>query len=450
VTARTFDIKALRVLAAAAAAAVVVLIVSLPLLAMGIDARERQRELAVVSAGVAQLSHDLLQRMGVVSNWDQILLNLDNRFDAGWAQQNLVSPFEGDVTNRLIMVLDQHDDVVFSREHARPVAAARTNAARAAMTGLMAQIRSKEDARRASLMRPGPRTAADWVVGSTVVVIQGRAYLVGASVVGADLGVVRRQHARAPVLVTASDLQTSILPVLVTQLLLRDAVVSTGTLPARQVGLKLTDTAGNTTAWLGWMAEQPGQTMVHGALPALAIVVGALFAAVLVAYRQGTQVARVLRDSETRAQHRAMHDGLTGLANRSLLDDRIGQALSRARRQGSEVAVMLMDLDGFKAVNDTFGHQCGDELIQEIGRRLLRFCRAADTCARLGGDEFVILVEDSGAVEMASFAARLLAAIEEPATLAPVLDRHQHQPRRRDRCRRSDAAGRPRAVQGQG
>ena len=436
-TALTFDIKALRVLAAAAAAAVAVLIVSVPLLAIGIDLRERGREMAVVRAGVAQVSHDLLQRMGAVSNWDQMLLHLDNRFDLAWAQENLVSPFEGDLTNRLIMVLDQHDDVVFSREHARPVEVARTIATRAAIAGLVQAVRREEDAKRASFARAGPAAAADWVVQSVVVVVQGRPYLVGASLVGSDLRVVQRQHWRAPILVAASDMQSAILPVLVTQLLLRDAAVSTQALPARLLQVRLDDEKGpddktrddktkdeKTSAgavWLGWTAERPGYVMLHGALPALVIVVGALFAAVLSAYRQGSQVARVLRESEMRAQHLAMHDGLTGLANRRLLSDRIGQALARVQRQGGMVAVMLMDLDRFKAVNDTYGHQCGDELIVEVGRRLQELCRAGDTCARLGGDEFVILVEDTGVAEMERLATRLMAAIGEPAQLGAAL-----------------------------
>jgi diguanylate cyclase (GGDEF)-like protein/PAS domain S-box-containing protein len=97
---------------------------------------------------------------------------------------------------------------------------------------------------------------------------------------------------------------------------------------------------------------------------------------------------------ETQLLHRASHDGLTGLPNRALFMDRLEQALANSERDGSQVAVMFLDVDGFKAVNDEFGHEQGDRLLVEIGRRLRACARAGDTVARLGGDEFTILLED--------------------------------------------------------
>ncbi len=91
-------------------------------------------------------------------------------------------------------------------------------------------------------------------------------------------------------------------------------------------------------------------------------------------------------------EHRALHDSLTGLPNRALFHDRLSQSLVSADRQGRSVAVMLLDLDNFKEVNDTLGHHSGDELLREIAARLRSVLRGSDTVARLGGDEFAILV----------------------------------------------------------
>ena len=99
-----------------------------------------------------------------------------------------------------------------------------------------------------------------------------------------------------------------------------------------------------------------------------------------------------LRRQSELNEHQALHDALTGLPNRTLLRDRIQQAILTASREGGRVAVLMMDLDRFKEVNDSLGHHAGDELLKELGDRLQKILRASDTIARLGGDEFGLLL----------------------------------------------------------
>jgi diguanylate cyclase (GGDEF)-like protein/PAS domain S-box-containing protein len=101
---------------------------------------------------------------------------------------------------------------------------------------------------------------------------------------------------------------------------------------------------------------------------------------------------QVLLERELR--HQAFHDQLSGLANRALFNDRVEHALTRAQRTETEVAVMVIDLDGFKDVNDGLGHQAGDAVLRTVAAHLLTVARASDTVARLGGDEFAVLMED--------------------------------------------------------
>jgi len=114
-------------------------------------------------------------------------------------------------------------------------------------------------------------------------------------------------------------------------------------------------------------------------------------------------------------QHQAMHDGLTGLPNRDLLEDRLEQAIGTAQRTGKYLAVFFVDLDRFKVVNDSLGHAVGDALLCEVGRRLNARCRRGDTVARIGGDEFIAFVGNLDQEEDAMVVARgLMQALQPP------------------------------------
>ncbi len=145
-----------------------------------------------------------------------------------------------------------------------------------------------------------------------------------------------------------------------------------------------------------------------------------------------------LKAKQMELEHLAQRDALTGLPNRWLLFDRLEQALRRAQRENTGIAVVFIDLDGFKAINDTFGHDAGDHLLVVLSRALQQCLRESDTLARLGGDEFVAILE--GANDLASVrsvVARLLAAASQPVPwqghelrLAASIGVAQHRPPR--------------------
>jgi diguanylate cyclase (GGDEF)-like protein len=129
-------------------------------------------------------------------------------------------------------------------------------------------------------------------------------------------------------------------------------------------------------------------------------------------------LASSLTEANKELQRMAFLDGLTQLPNRMLLNDRLGHAIARSRRDGSLIALLFVDLDGFKTVNDSLGHQVGDQVLKEIAARLSGIVRASETVARIGGDEFVVLVEAvEDRTELALLAQRMETAVSMPILL---------------------------------
>jgi diguanylate cyclase (GGDEF)-like protein/PAS domain S-box-containing protein len=118
------------------------------------------------------------------------------------------------------------------------------------------------------------------------------------------------------------------------------------------------------------------------------------------------------KESEERLTRQALHDSLTGLPNRTLFADRVRMAANRRSARGH--AIVYLDLDGFKLVNDTLGHAAGDQVLVEVARRLERLLRAGDTLARLSGDEFALLCEEVGEEEVRRIADRVIDAMAKP------------------------------------
>ena len=179
-------------------------------------------------------------------------------------------------------------------------------------------------------------------------------------------------------------------------------------------------------------------------------------------------LARALRHAVERKRieaalaHRALHDPLTRLPNRALLSDRLRLALSRLRRTQTCLAVLFLDLDDFKTINDALGHAAGDQFLIEVADRLRGVLRGGDTAARLGGDEFVVLCEDvAGVDEARGIASRVVEELpggvsvgialavdgsEDPDTLIRAADAAMYVAKRSGGARFEIAASRPRAA----
>jgi diguanylate cyclase (GGDEF)-like protein len=154
------------------------------------------------------------------------------------------------------------------------------------------------------------------------------------------------------------------------------------------------------------------------AFASIGILVLASFAWIAVLRHRVTEQTQALRESEVRLRHLSEHDSLTGLPNRMLLTDRLQTALLRAERFGGSLGLLMVDADGFKQINDLYGHQAGDFLLCELSGRLTNSVRATDTVARIGGDEFVVLLPDLHlSAEAVAIAAKIVNAISRPVKI---------------------------------
>ena len=174
--------------------------------------------------------------------------------------------------------------------------------------------------------------------------------------------------------------------------------------------------------WGGWGVAIRTSEEVFGAIVAYGIRDGE--AAIeeqrsfLIAVANVLATAYARLRSEQRIRHQALHDPLTRLANRTLCRDRLEHALAHAERSGSSAAVLYVDVDDFKRINDLYGHGAGDAVLVSLARRLAAAVRPADTVARLGGDEFVVVCEDVDERAALSLGWRVATAVQEPVEVA--------------------------------
>lgn len=161
---------------------------------------------------------------------------------------------------------------------------------------------------------------------------------------------------------------------------------------------------------LVWDPILPGDEIIKAIGPGLVLVFIAYLALTIAVLTFARRAARLINVTE----EKALHDPLTGLPNRLLLLDRVKQLLDPKRGDDARAAVFYLDLDGFKAVNDSAGHAAGDAVLVGVAKRLREFCRAEDTVARLGGDEFVMVIPTDDRLAVEARADTILAALSSP------------------------------------
>ena len=384
------------------------------------DLEARAREEQLVTHGVQGWVRDQESRIAGQVDWDDALQNLGVKFDPIWASANVGQFFFNSLKLEQAVVLNGEDTPIYAMDKGRDTNLQVYNRFAGDIRPLIDRVRAQEAIRRLpKAQAPFGKIVSAPIQETAIALLDGRPIMVTVSLVQPDFGRVTLAG-RAPIVVAAEDLDASFIHGFSDRFQLKGLqipIVDLHRLPEHRASFLLKDGHDRDVARLDWSPPTPGRQMLANTIPPVlaCLVILSLFALRLLLKTQ--QASQALVASESRALHMAFHDSLTGLPNRAMFNDRVAQALAHQRRDGPAVGVLSLDLDRFKDVNDTFGHQAGDELIALVAARIGPLCRMTDTVIRLGGDEFAILQIGASANSLAILADRIIDAISKPFEL---------------------------------
>lgn len=384
------------------------------------DVIAQSREQNVVENGIHSRVSEVAKMVLPQVVWDDAVANLDNKFDYQWAQENIGVYLNQTNGLEASFVLDANDRPIFASLDGKPASEAKYAAFEADVRPLVAAVRQAESDRRKVLGREYKYGVLKSPIQSSALGSVGDdAYILTATQVQPDFGTARLSKARAPIVVTGMRFDGRFLNAFADRYLLKGVYFfHSSSCPDKSMAyVALRDGHNDLIANMCWTAQNPGQALLRKMGPPIVVLVGLLVVASMLLFRRGRRMTEGLIASEARASHLAYYDSLTGHPNRVLFFDRLGQALIQMRRSDTHVAVHCIDLDRFKEINDTFGHQVGDELIYQAAKRMASRCRNTETFARLSGDEFAIVQPNATVAGAAILASRLCEAMSEPFDL---------------------------------
>jgi diguanylate cyclase (GGDEF)-like protein len=400
---RNIELKIFGLIAGMAAGMILLAGFALTVATRHADLRERQYEQTLVGNGLRQRGKEVQTALNPYVIWDEAIIKLDNQFDQAWASQNIGASLGGALGYKVVYVLDAADKPIYGHLNGKDVSTD-TYARYAVQTArLVAAIRKIEaDPKKVAELRA--------VHKSRVELIGDEPVLITVSLVRPDLKA-KTRGPHAPLLVTGIPVASSVIKTFSDRFLLHDAhieVVKADGVETAGAQAVLGKAADGRRVVLRWTPRQPGGELLKSATPMLFTAILAAVIGSFLLFRITRRAAKKLLLSEAEAKHLSLHDPLTGLANRTLFTDRLVHAHALLRRKPGHLGVLCIDLDRFKEVNDSYGHDAGDQLIREVARRLKQICRETDTICRLGGDEFAIIQPDTNPSGAATLAQRIV------------------------------------------
>jgi len=371
-------------------------------------ARQERLVALIVSQMQAQVAHD--QESATV--WDDAVNNVASA-NAEWVDANLGGWMHSYFGHDAAVVLNRGDAPQYVFVDGAATEPAAYDRFRSEVAPLVAKLRTK-------LVNPNPEDISERVLSpgvSDLGVVSGRPAIISTKPIVSDTGEIEQAPGSEAVHVAIRYLDGPFLADLQRDYLFDGLRFSwTGEQARQEARLALPTADGRTLGYFIWSPFRPGQAFLDKLLPSIgaAFTIAVLVLAVTVLRLRRRSLK--LRLSEAANRHMALHDALTGLPNRVLFNDRLDAAIATTSPEGPFVAVLYLDLDRFKQVNDSLGHPAGDELIRLFARRVLELAGPQDTVARVGGDEFTILLQaDQAPMErVETLCGDLIASLRKP------------------------------------
>jgi diguanylate cyclase len=392
--------------------AVVCLIVAVQWSANRADEVALHQERQLFARAIAERRAEILRDMESIVVSENAVNRLWNGFDWTWAHNRVGLRLKSFFEQNHVFVVDSSDRFLYALAGRSSVGPKWFGATTAQLTPVIDAVRG----------RPSPLKAEDIDVArrppraTRVQMFMGRPAIVAAMTVGAATAQARLPEQLPPIVLSVTYLHERFLTSVSRRLELPHLRVSGLATPVGHDNTyEVYDETGRPMARFAWTPKRPGAEIMRNVTPFLgiALVAFALLTWLVMRYMRRTQAT--IAAGEDQLRHLALHDPLSGLPNRTYFGERLAGLIEEVRRTGHTAAVLSIDLDRFKEVNDTLGHLIGDALIRAVGQRLARLLRGTDLVARLGGDEFAVITPDVGELgDLQTLAERIINAVRAP------------------------------------
>ncbi|MEO5807773.1 bifunctional diguanylate cyclase/phosphodiesterase [Devosia sp.] len=388
-----------------------------------IDNRALNRQTTLVAQVMSAQLASIIHEQESVSVWDDAVVNTKLAFNLKWVDANLGQwMFEFFGHNRAI-VLDAENRPLYLMKNGKSAPVENYSELSGTIAPIVTKLRA--DIAAGGLIPFNTKATSVPVSDAEFVIIEGMPAIVSAMPIVSDTRALIQDPGTEIILVNVLFLDAAYSSWLMQDYLFEGAAFSlTRTDDISKSVYPLVSGSGRMVGFFEWRRDRPGQLMLAQTGPALALAFMVAGLLIFLLLRKLHKSSTALEDGRLHAEHQAAHDRLTGLANRASFDAQLARVLTSSGTANSQVTLMMLDLDRFKQVNDTLGHQAGDELLCAVGERLRRVMASTEgsnalsgieIIARFGGDEFAILhVSRHGIADMMALSATIIQTIEQP------------------------------------